>query len=44
MTVDFGRTAGDYAAYRAGFPDEFFSRLGAMEVGLTGQRLVDLGT
>jgi SAM-dependent methyltransferase len=44
MTVDFGRTATDYAAYRAGFPDEFFSRLGAMNIGLGGQRIVDLGT
>ncbi len=44
MTVDFGRTAGDYAAYRAGFPDEFFARLGAMNVGLDGQQVVDLGT
>jgi 2-polyprenyl-3-methyl-5-hydroxy-6-metoxy-1,4-benzoquinol methylase len=44
MSVDFGRTAGDYAAYRAGFPDEFFSRLADMNVGLDGQRVVDLGT
>ena len=44
MIVDFGRTARDYAAYRAGFPDEFFSRLAAMDVGLRGQRVVDLGT
>lgn len=44
MTVDFGRTASDYAAYRVGFPDRFFSRLGDMDVGLQGQRVVDLGT
>ena len=44
MIVDFGRTAGDYAAYRASFPNEFFSRLAAMSVGLGGQRVVDLGT
>jgi SAM-dependent methyltransferase len=44
MIVDFGPTASDYAAYRAYFPDEFFSRLGAMNVGLGGQRVVDLGT
>jgi SAM-dependent methyltransferase len=44
MTVDFGRTATDYAAYRAGFPDEFFSRLSGMNVGVGGQRIVDLGT
>jgi SAM-dependent methyltransferase len=44
MIVDFGRTASDYAAYRAGFPDEFFSRLADMQVGVAGQRVVDLGT
>jgi SAM-dependent methyltransferase len=44
MTVDFGRTAGDYAAFRAEFPAEFFSRLGDLDVGLAGQRVVDLGT
>lgn len=44
VTVDFGRTASDYAAYRASFPEEFFSRLTAMNVGLRAQRVVDLGT
>jgi SAM-dependent methyltransferase len=44
VTVDFGRTAADYAAYRAGFPDEFFSRLSDAGVGRAGQRAVDLGT
>jgi len=44
MTVDFGPTARDYAAYRAGFPDAFFSRLHAMGIGLPGQHVVDLGT
>jgi len=44
VTVDFGRAAGDYAAYRAGFPDELFARLGAMGVGRRGQRVVDQGT
>ena len=24
MEIDFGRTASDYARYRAGFPDRFF--------------------
>jgi SAM-dependent methyltransferase len=42
--VDFGRRAGDYAIYRAGFPDELFSRLRAMGLGLGGQRALDLGT
>ena len=44
MSVDFGRTARDYGAHRAGFPEEFFSRVRAMGVGLAGQRVVDLGT
>jgi SAM-dependent methyltransferase len=42
--VDFGRTARDYAAHRAGFPRELFDRLVAMGVGRSGQRLLDLGT
>lgn len=44
MGVDFGRTAQDYAAHRAGFPRELFDRLVAMGVGRSGQRLLDLGT
>lgn len=43
-TVDFGRTAADYARHRAGFPDALFDRLAAFKVGETGQRVVDLGT
>jgi SAM-dependent methyltransferase len=38
MSVDFGRTARDYAQYRAGFPDAFF------KIGEAGQRVLDLGT
>jgi SAM-dependent methyltransferase len=44
MTVYFGRTAGDYAAYRAGFPDDLFARLREMGIGLRDQRVLDLGT
>ena len=44
MGVDFGKTAKDYAAYRAGFPTELFVRLASMGVGRSGQRLLDLGT
>ncbi len=43
-SVDFGRTAADYARHRAGYPDELFARLTALGVGLTGQRLLDLAT
>jgi SAM-dependent methyltransferase len=42
--VDFGRTAQDYAAHRAGFPGELFDRLVTMGIGRSGQRLLDLGT
>lgn len=42
--MDFDRVAGDYAAFRAGFPEELFVRLRAMGVGLAGQRVLDLGT
>jgi len=44
MTVDFGRTAADYAAHRAGFPGDFFARVRALGVGVAGQRVLDLGT
>lgn len=44
MTVDFGRTAADYARYRTAFPAELFTRLAARGVGRSGQRVVDLGT
>lgn len=44
MRVDFGRTATDYAAHRAGFPDAFFARLDGFGVGRPGQRVLDLGT
>lgn len=44
MSVDFGRTADDYARHRAGFPRELFARLAGLGIGLPGQRVVDLGT
>ncbi|MBB4909507.1 class I SAM-dependent methyltransferase [Actinophytocola algeriensis] len=44
MSIDFGRTAADYAKYRAGFPPEFFTRLAALGIGVPGQRIADLGT
>lgn len=43
-TVDFGKTASDYARHRAGFPAELFDRLARFGVGLPGQRALDLGT
>ncbi len=44
MDIDFGKTAQDYARYRAGFPNELFARLTRFGVGLPGQRVLDLGT
>lgn len=44
MSIDFGRTASDYARHRAGFPSSMFERLGARGIGVTGQRVVDVGT
>ena len=42
--IDFGKTAGDYAKHRAGFPDAFFERLAAMNVTHAGMKALDLGT
>lgn len=42
--MDFGRTAADYGRFRVGFPEGFFARLAEWGIGLTGQRVVDLGT
>ncbi len=43
-TVDFGKTAADYARHRAGFPAELFDRLARFGAGAPGQRVLDLGT
>ena len=42
--IDFGKTAGDYAKHRAGFPDAFFERLTTMGVIGAGMKALDLGT
>jgi SAM-dependent methyltransferase len=42
--IDFGKTAGDYAKHRAGFPQEFFERLATMGVIAPGMKALDLGT
>jgi 2-polyprenyl-3-methyl-5-hydroxy-6-metoxy-1,4-benzoquinol methylase len=44
LRVDFERTAADYAAHRADFPEELFVRLRQMRVGTAPQRIVDMGT
>lgn len=42
--VDFGKTASDYRAFRAGFPPEFFDALEERGWTRPGQRALDLGT
>jgi len=44
LRADFGKTAEDYGRHRAGFPDEFFERLAAMNILQAGLRALDLGT
>lgn len=43
-TIDFGRTARDYAAHRQGFPDQLFDQLAALPVIRRGMRALDVGT
>lgn len=43
-TAEFGKTAGDYASHRAGFPPSFFEAMKKRGFGKKGQHLVDLGT
>jgi SAM-dependent methyltransferase len=44
VDIDFGRTAGDYARFRAGFPDRLWDRLAAAGAWRPGARVLDLGT
>ena len=43
-TVEFCKTAADYARNRAGFPEAFFERLAALGLIRPGLRALDLGT
>lgn len=43
-SVDFGKTAEEYARYRTGFPEEFYDRVFAAGYVRAGDQLVDLGT
>lgn len=43
-TVNFGRTAGDYARHRAGFPPTLFDRLVALGLLRPRAAVLDLGT
>ena len=42
--IDWGKTSKDYARHRPGPPASFYDKLRALDVGLPGQRLLDLGT
>ncbi|NQW11309.1 MAG: class I SAM-dependent methyltransferase [Alphaproteobacteria bacterium] len=44
FTADFGRTADDYAAHRAGFPESLWDRLANRGIAFDGTRVLDLGT
>ncbi|MBV8066973.1 MAG: methyltransferase domain-containing protein [Candidatus Eremiobacteraeota bacterium] len=44
MSVDFGKTAADYARHRAGFPDAFFDRIFSANAVRRNDRVLDLGT
>ena len=42
--IDWSRTSADYAAHRPGPPLRLYDLLAALGVGVTGQRVLDLGT
>ncbi len=42
--IDWGRTSADYDRFRPGPPDSFYAKLEALDLGLPGQRVLDLGT
>jgi SAM-dependent methyltransferase len=44
MKIDFGKTAGDYARHRAGFPPAFFARLEQLGLLRHGMTALDLGS
>lgn len=44
MSIDFGKTAGDYRTHRAGFPQEFFDELKQRGIGDSRQKILDLAT
>ena len=40
----WGKTAQDYAVYRPGYPESFYTILHALGIGRPGQAILDLGT
>lgn len=43
-SFDWGRTSRDYDRYRPGPPDSFYRKLSALDIGLPGQSVLDIGT
>lgn len=43
-SIDWSRTSDDYAQYRPDYPSEFYARLARQNIGVPGQRILDLGT
>ena len=41
---DWGRTSGDYARFRDIYPTEFYEKIAACGIGISGQSVLDLGT
>lgn len=41
---DWGRTSGDYGKYRDIYPDEFYEKIHSLGIGVSGQRILDIGT
>lgn len=41
---EWGRVSDDYALYRDIYPESLYEAFGEMDIGLTGQRVLDLGT
>ena len=41
---DWGRTSGDYGKYRDIYPDEFYEKIHSLGIGVSGQRVLDIGT
>ena len=42
--IDWGRTSEDYAKFRPGPPEDLYTVLAALGIGLPGQEILDLGT
>jgi SAM-dependent methyltransferase len=41
---DWGKASRDYAAFRPGYPEEFYELMARLGIGLPGQKILDLGT